>query len=597
MDETGIWIQAELDKSSQYVDAVLKLVEKGALGWSSGSIGHLARRENGVIKSWPLVEFSLTPTPAEPRTLGVELIKSLAETNPEFKAFLPEVAQESHDEGANNGAAAATVSANITDNMEIPMEENEKGEPVKALTLEDIKGALDDAVKEAVAPIRADIDALKTVTTKVPIVNKGVNVVPDTKHWKYDNVETEDLAFLIGTLDSAKRSNQSRYGVSEAAYKALALRLESDEARKSKPLSVARQAMKSSGIKSDEINQSTLTDYGDEWVGVAYSGALWDSVRHETLFLPKLPSMEVPPGAESVVIPLESTDPTWYKVAQSASLTSNPGGIPTNTVTSSNLGTDSNTLTLGKMGARVLWTGEMEEDSVLPYVAQLRQQLAVSGGEYLDHVLVDGDTDLTITTNINDIGGTPSGAEAFTILNGFRKSPLVTTTANSRDGGTLAEGDFLETIKLMGQNGRNALDQSKVSFVIDPATHWKALELATLKTRDVFGNPTVEEGRLMNLWGYEVLRSAHMHKANADATYGGLANAAGKLDLDTPGNNTKGVILAVRWDQWQFGWRRRMTIETQRIAAADATEIVALMRFGMVQRDTEAATITYNLTV
>jgi len=426
---------------------------------------------------------------------------------------------------------------------------------------------------------------------------KAVDVIADTDHWKYDNLDAGDLAFMIGTLDAAKRDGRSRRGPQTAAYKALALRLDSEESRKYESLTVARGAMKSAGIKANEINQSTLASYGDEWVGVAYSGQLWESIRHATFALAKLPSMEVPPGAESVVIPLESTDPIWYKVAQAASLSANPGGVPTNTVTASGLGTANNTLTLGKMGARVLWTGELEEDAVLPYVAQLRQQLAVSAGEYLDHVVIDGDTETGASTNINDIAGTPAGAEAFLILNGFRKSPLVTTTANSRDGGVLTIEDYLETIKLMGQQGRNALDQSKVSFIVDPSTHWKSLELAEVKTQDVFGNPTIENGRLMNIWGYEVINSAHMHKANADATYGGLANSAGKLDLDTASNNTLGVILAVRWDQWQFGWRRRMTIETTRVPAADSTEIVALMRFGMVQRDTEASAISYNLTV
>lgn len=74
-DEMGLWVEAQLDRSRRYVDQVLKLVEQGALGWSSGSIAHLVRRDGGVIKSWPIVEFSLTPTPAEPRTLGVTRIK------------------------------------------------------------------------------------------------------------------------------------------------------------------------------------------------------------------------------------------------------------------------------------------------------------------------------------------------------------------------------------------------------------------------------------------------------------------------------------------------------------------------------------------
>ena len=134
-----------------------------------------------------------------------------------------------------------------------------------------------------------------------------------------------------------------------------------------------------------------------------------------------------------------------------------------------------------------------------------------------------------------------------------------------------------------------------MSFILDPSTHWKALQLTEVKTQDVYSGATLEGGVLTNIWGYDVNVSTNMGKYAAGGA--GLGNSAGKFDADTSGSNTLGQILAVRWDQWQFGWRRRMTIETQRIAAADATEIVALMRFGLIQRDTEASAITYNLTV
>jgi len=410
---------------------------------------------------------------------------------------------------------------------------------------------------------------------------------------KYDNTDTADLAFLIGTLDAAKNNGRSRGGASLAAVKALADRLESAEAAKAEYSRTARHSMKMAGVKANEINQSTLANYGDEWVGVAYSGALWESIRQQTFVVQRIPTFEFPAGAESLVIPMESTDPVWYKVAQAASLTSNPGGIPTNTVTSSNLGTDKDTMTLAKMGARVLWTGEMEEDAVLPYISQLRAQLATSGAEYLESAIIDGDTAAGATTNINDIAGTPAGTEWFMTVNGLRKAPLVTTTANSRDAGAFTSADFLETIKLMGAAGRNALDMTKVDFIIDPSTHWAALQLADVKTRDIFNGATIENGRLASIWGYGVYVSAFMCKAGGT----GLSNVAGKVDVDTLGNNTKGQILAVRWDQWRLGFRRRMTIETTRVPAADSTEIVALMRFGLLNRDTEAAAISYNLTI
>ena len=76
-DEVGLWIEAQLDKSKAYVAAVLDLIEEGVIGLSSGSVGHLIRREGKNLTQWPIVEFSLTPQPAEPRTLGVSQIKAL----------------------------------------------------------------------------------------------------------------------------------------------------------------------------------------------------------------------------------------------------------------------------------------------------------------------------------------------------------------------------------------------------------------------------------------------------------------------------------------------------------------------------------------
>jgi len=111
VDDVGVWVEAQLDKSKQYVDGILELVEKGVLGWSSGSVSHLVEIENKFIRRWPIVEYSLTPTPAEPRTLGVEVIKKLAETNPDLKALLPEE--------PGDGSATATETIVDATNMTI----------------------------------------------------------------------------------------------------------------------------------------------------------------------------------------------------------------------------------------------------------------------------------------------------------------------------------------------------------------------------------------------------------------------------------------------------------------------------------------------
>ncbi len=67
-DDIGLWVEGVIDAHNDWVDGVQKLVDKGVLFFSSGSAPHLIKRlDNGAVKSWPIIELSLTPTPAEPR--------------------------------------------------------------------------------------------------------------------------------------------------------------------------------------------------------------------------------------------------------------------------------------------------------------------------------------------------------------------------------------------------------------------------------------------------------------------------------------------------------------------------------------------------
>lgn len=79
-DDVGLWLEAQLAARDEYADAVLSMVEKGAVGYSSGSIAHLVRREkpsknvaSSWLKHWPIGEGSITPTPCEPRLRAVPL--------------------------------------------------------------------------------------------------------------------------------------------------------------------------------------------------------------------------------------------------------------------------------------------------------------------------------------------------------------------------------------------------------------------------------------------------------------------------------------------------------------------------------------------
>lgn len=78
-DDIGLWVEAQLEIHEQYRQAIGELLDKGVLGFSTGSAKHLVEvGPDGVIRRWPIVEVSLTPTPAEPRTLGVKELRAIS---------------------------------------------------------------------------------------------------------------------------------------------------------------------------------------------------------------------------------------------------------------------------------------------------------------------------------------------------------------------------------------------------------------------------------------------------------------------------------------------------------------------------------------
>ncbi len=112
--DDGLWVEAELAKHNRYVEQISILIGHGAMGWSSGSVGHLVDRDFSetpvLIKSWPIIEASLTVTPAEPRTLGVSQLRALADHIEAIKELVPEDAVKASAPVAT--APVVTVLAN-----------------------------------------------------------------------------------------------------------------------------------------------------------------------------------------------------------------------------------------------------------------------------------------------------------------------------------------------------------------------------------------------------------------------------------------------------------------------------------------------------
>lgn len=622
----GVWFRGVLDKAVAQAKAVWDAAQQGMARASSGSIAHLVRKAaDGRLLEWPLAELSVFDTfngknPANRRAVVTPVMKMVYEqAGLSLPVDIEGESSEADGVEVSDGLLGSDVAANSQrqtissvknkDNIMNPEDVQKlvndalKAERDRVAAEEAQKKAQEEAVSLAVKAALVEKDKELTAAKAeaaearrlpgggdAPYVAKFGNVA------KYDNLDATDAAVLAGFVSAARKSGHGN-GVSEDLRKYIAIQIAEGQ-DKDNQFVASKSAMKMANMpmKANELNQSTLANYGDEWIGVTYSTQLWDKIRLAAPIVAKIPTISVPQGSESVVIPLNGTAPTFYKVAQASAQDANPGRV-TPTITTTKKGTGSKTLTVSKLGAAINYTGELEEDSLIPWVSEMRRDLTLEAAEIMEHLVIDGDTDTSATTNINCIGGTPTGNEAYLLMNGFRKLALVTNTSNSRSAGTLTVEDYLETLKLMGLAGRNAAQKDQVDFIVDMWTHWKSLELAEVKSRDVFVAPTIENGYLVNLYGHNIITSANMHRANQDTTYGFKANTSGKVDLNTAANNTTGSILAVRWDQWRLGYKRMMTFETQRDAISDSTDIVCMMRVGLINRDTEASAISYNVTL
>lgn len=521
-----------------------------------------------------------------------ELKEKLAEVRKAMKALVaiadPTDEQVEKLDGLNK--QAAKFEAQIRASEELEKGETEEKERVEREKRE----AVDAARKEEAAKYR------RLQFSEAPYQTQFDGV------GKYDDLSAGDTALVIDILNANNKQ------VSGDAFKALSLKIgelknKSNTDEEEKGIRYVKNAFKAhTRIDPDKVADAVkaATDpmysggsgIGSDWVGTAYSNQIWEAIRAANVVFGRVPSITVPDGFSSIYIPLESTDPSWYKVAE-ATASDSTLKVPAATVAASQMATANKQLTLGKLGARGLFTGELTEDSLIPFAPQLREQLTKSGAEVLEHVMIDGDVESSANKNINDIAGTPAGTEPFMLLDGFRKLALVTNTANSRSaGGVLVEDDYIDTLKLMGVAGLAGSNPSEVAFIVDYHVHYANMKLPSLKTRDVFSPATLENGFVRRIFGYEILPAFQMHRASA-STNARKANTSGKIDLDTDGNNTTGAILAVRFDQWKQAFKRRMTLETTRIANADSWEIVALVRWGMAYRDNEASAISYNVGV
>lgn len=472
-------------------------------------------------------------------------------------------------------AAPAPDARSIFANLRATLEASKKNADVEAL-------------RSRIAALEADRNAPPTpapITRGATRPGEGVNVnwIPDSKT---GNLSASDMWFVQQALGANGK------GVSEGFTRSMiAKSVDHFQPAAKQGDEFAQGFVRSFGNKrADEIMATNIAGQGTEWVGVAYATDLWEKIRVAPIFDAfrglGMMEMSLGQGQNSIYVPTEGADPTWYSAPEANDVSS--GRIEV-TSTPQFTGTGRVQVTPGTLKATVAWSEELDEDSLIPMASWLNTQMGRSAAEIAEKTLINGDTATGANTNLNLIDDTPGTGAArpyYLATNGILKLPIITTTSLSYDANnTHTEETYLEVLKKL-PNEVNG-DVNNVVFIIGVREHFAAINIPAFKTQDVNSQATVENGVISRIYGRKVLMTGQM----------ALANTAGKISA-TAGNNLYGRIIAAVPRYWAVVNKRDVRFKLSEDPYNDAQLLRVSFRMGATYRSTtSAAAAAYEVAV
>lgn len=423
-----------------------------------------------------------------------------------------------------------------------------------------LESLLADDTNEVVRKLRFGSTAPELVGTKYARLGLGV----------------ADVEMLYDVLSAGKRAGLSKgpseeltktfEAVTQGKYVSTALARADDERRL---LDMHRRGqLDAVGYRRAMLAMDTAeSGFGSQLIGAQYVGELWQGAQASARVSSLINSFTM--TDPTAYLPVEADVPELLFVAENTA--SNSSEYATTKTGSNRVTVDAKKFVMHQM-----WSGEMEEDSIIPYLPFLRAQAARSLGHHMDSLVLNGDTTNAATGNINLDDADPADTKHYLAFDGIRHAALVDNTGNSKDvAGAITLNEFRK------QKGRmlsttykhdwgHPNDASSLVYVADPETADAIAFLDEVITVDKFGPAaTVLNGQQARILGHPLIASIDVSKTEAD----------GKVST-TAANNTKGQVVTFNRGGCVLGNRRNVMVETERLPARDQTRIVYSLRAG-----------------
>ncbi|MCI0678533.1 MAG: hypothetical protein L0Z63_05770 [Actinobacteria bacterium] len=333
------------------------------------------------------------------------------------------------------------------------------------------------------------------------------------------------------------------------------------------------------------------TGFGLELVGAQYVSELWRGAQARARVFSLI--NQFPMEDPTAYLPVEAGVPEMLFVGEST--TSSASNYATSKTGSERVQVDAKKFVIHQM-----FSGEMEEDSIIPFVPFLQGQAARSVALHSDSLVLNGDTTNAGTGNINLDDADPADTKHYLAFDGIRHAALVDNTGNAEDqAGPIVYNKLIGARGLLLDTARDhdwghPDEAEDLIYVSDPETGDEIALLDEVITVDKFGDrATVLTGQQGRIGLHPLISSIRMSKTEAD----------GKVST-TGSNNTKGQVAVFNRTGFVVGVRRRLMFEVERLPGTDQTRLVWSERLGFgrysptgAAAGIEAAAVLYNISL
>ena len=378
---------------------------------------------------------------------------------------------------------------------------------------------------------------------KFPVMRKGRFDVKDAKAFAQgkQTMPALDKALVTPTTDERIREFQKKC---DDAYLAACLLNVPIEATQ-----LYQEVVSSDFYKA--MYEDTSGHYGSDWVPTNLSA---DLIRYIELEL-RVASLHraIPMPTNPYKLPIQSGIIDAYLVAESTDATGNKApdsGIPSSNVT----------LTASKLAARVLISEEITEDSIVPILPLVKQDIAKALSRAVEKATIDGQK-----SGVIDTGDAPGANDVRNAWDGYRyEAP----SSAKVDFSSWSSSNGLSLLRaLRAKMGKYGVKPGDLAYVVSIGGFNKLLSIDEVVTIDKYGpNATILTGELGKIDGIPIIVSEYVRE-DLDAT--GVYSGAG---------HTNTIVLLVNRPALMYGDKRKVTVKQDELIQTDQTVVVATMR-------------------